>query len=127
MKVYIRKVMHHDITHEVSLTEYVHMDFFNDEYNVSFQIRGEGYMYNVTFNDATDMRFGGDFKALCRQLEIHEGDFLIMSKTSDNLYSIRRETMSEAANKSYFPFFTGRRRHLIASINGNELIKHYVR
>lgn len=119
--------MHHDITHEVSLTEYVHMDFFNDEYNVSFQIRGEGYMYNVTFNDATDMRFGGDFKALCRQLEIHEGDFLIMSKTSDNLYSIRRETMSEAANKSYFPFFTGRRRHLIASINGNELIKHYVR
>lgn len=119
--------MHHDITHEVSLTDYIHMDFFNDEYNVSFQIEGNAFMYNVTFNNATDMRFGGDFKKICRRLEMREGDFLIMSQISDSLYSIRLERMYEAVNKAYYPFFTGSRRHLLASVDGSELIKHYIR
>lgn len=64
MKVYIRKIMKHDITHEVSLTAYVYYEFFDGGDSVSFQINGEGSIYDVTFNNATDLRFGGDFKTM---------------------------------------------------------------
>ena len=57
-KIYVRKFMKHDITHEVSLTSYVYYEFFLGEEEVQFQIEGESRYYNVTFNNATDLRFG---------------------------------------------------------------------
>jgi len=127
MKVYVRKIMKHDMTHEVSITQYVYYEFFGGKYSVSFQIRGSGYMYNVTFNDATDLRFGADFKSMCRMLDIKEGDFLIMRKTGEDLYSIDVDRKDFARTKPYIPYFTGIRRHLIASINGSSVNKEYVR
>ena len=120
-------MMKHDMTHEVSLTQYVYYDFFGGNSFVSFQIRGKGYMYNVTFNDATDLRFGADLKTMCRMLDVKEGDFLIMKRTGDNLFSIDVDRKDVAITKPYIPFFTGNRRHLIASINGSSLNKEYIR
>ena len=127
MKVYIRKMMRHDMTHEVSITQYVYYEFFGGKSSVSFQIRGDGYMYNVTFNDATDLRFGADFKSMCRMLDVKEGDFLIMKRIGDDMYSIDVDRKDFARTKPYMPYFTGIRRHLIASINGNSVNKDYVR
>ena len=127
MRVYIRKIMEHDMTHEVSITQYVYHAFFEGKGFVSFQIKGEGYMYNVTFNDATDLRFGADFKMMCRILDVKEGDYLIIQKKDDNLFSINVDKKEFAKNKPYIAYFTGTRRHLIAATNGTFVNKEYVR
>ena len=127
MKVYIRKMMKHDMTHEVSITQYVYYDFFGGKDIVTFQIRGIGHMYTVTFNDATDLRFGADFKSMCRILDVKEGDFLIINRIGDNNFSLDVDRKNVAATKKYIPFFTGLRRHLIASITESSISKDYVR
>lgn len=120
-------MMKHDMTHEVSITQYVYNAFFGSKSFVSFQIKGKGYMYNVTFNYATDLRFGGDFKAMCRILDVKEGDFLIMQRKGDNLFAIDVDKRDLNKNRPYLPYFTGTRRHLIASLNGSLINKEYVR
>lgn len=126
-KVYIRKVMKHDMTHEVSITSYVYYDFFEGADEVFFQIDGKGYTYNVTFNNATDLRFGGDFKSMCRILDVKEGDYLIVSRTGDKSFSISIERRNTLKERKYAPFFTGTRRHIIAIINGTDFNVQYVR
>lgn len=120
-------MMKHDMTHEVSITQYVYYDFFGGKELVTFQIKGTGHMYTVTFNDATDLRFGAEFKSMCRIMDVKEGDFLLIKKTGDNNYSIDVDRRHVAMSKKYIPFFTGLRRHLIASINGVSITKDYVR
>lgn len=119
--------MKHDMTHEVSITQYVYYDFFEGKDLVTFQIKGTGYMYSVTFNDATDLRFGSDFKMMCRKLDVKEGDFLIITRIGNNNYSIDVDRKYEAVKKRYIPFFSGLRRHLIATINDSSITKEYVR
>ena len=121
MKVYIRKMMKHDMTHEVSITQYVYYDFFGGKDLVTFQIRGIGHMY------ATDLRFGADFKSMCRILDVKEGDFLIINRIGDNNFSLDVDRKNVAVTKKYIPFFTGLRRHLIASITESSISKDYVR
>lgn len=127
MKVYIRKIMKHDITHEVSLTAYAYYEFFDGGDSVSFQINGEGSIYDVTFNNATDLRFGGDFKTMCRLLEVRLGDFLHITHNGNGMYSIRVERANEASASKYYPFFTGTRRHLIATIANGVVSTQYIR
>ena len=127
MNVYYRKVLPHDITHEISLTQYVFYEFFSGKSSVFFQIRGEGHLYYVTFNNATDLRFGADFKAMCRLLDVHEGDFIVIKKTTADTYSIDVERKDNSTTKPYYHYFTGTRRHLIVTLDNNSFTKLYVR
>ena len=127
MKTYIRKMMKHDMTHEVSITQYVYYDFFGGKDFVTFQVKGTGRMYTVTFNDATDLRFGADFKTMSRILDVKEGAFLVINQIVDNNFSLDGDRKNVAATKKYMPFFTGLRRHLIASITESSISKDYVR
>ncbi len=127
MKVYYRKVMSHDMTHEVSLTQFVYYEYFGGKPSVFFQIGGEGHMYLVTFNDATDLRFGADFKTMCRLLDVHEGDFIVIKRTTDDTFSIDVERKDISVTRPYYNYFTGTRRHLIATLENNSLTKLYVR
>lgn len=126
-KVYIRKMMKHDMTHEVSITSYVYYDFFEGADEVFFQIDGKGYTFNVTFNNATDLRFGGEFKNMCRIIGAHEGDFLIMTRIGDHQYSLSLAKKGSSSTKQYLPYFTGTRRHLIVTSDGLNLKMQYVR
>lgn len=126
-KIYIRKMMKHDITHEVSLTAYIYYEFFLGADSVYFQIEGEGMDYDVTFNNATDLRFGGDFKTICRKLEAKEGDFLLIKEDAYHHFSISIEKSYQAIKSLYYPFFTGKRRHLIAVVENGSITKQYVR
>ena len=120
-------MMKHDMTHEVSITQYVYYEFFCGKNFVSFQIRGKGYIYNVNFNDATDLRFGADFKNMCRELDAKEGDFLIMTRVRDDLFSIDVERKEFSNTRPYNPYFTGTRRHLIALFDGTTINAEYIR
>lgn len=126
-KVYIRKMMKHDMTHEVSITSYVYYDFFEGADEVFFLIDGKGYTYNVTFNNATDLRFGGDFKNMCRIIDAQEGDFLIMTRIGDSQYSLSLAKNGSSEVKKYMPYFTGTRRHLIVTIDNHNFKMQYVR
>ena len=126
-KIYIRRMMKHDITHEVSLTAYVFYEFFLGQELVRFQIDGEGLFYDVTFNNATDLRFGGDFKAICRKMDAKEGDYLLITHKKDNVFVISIQKAFEAVKSKYYPFFTGTRRHLIAFMEDSDLKQQYIR
>ena len=126
-KIYIRRMMRHDITHEVSLTAYVFYEFFFGQDLVRFQIDGEGLFYDVTFNNATDLRFGGDFKAICRKLDAKEGDYLLITHKEGDVFAISIQEAYEAVKSKYYPYFTGTRRHLIALVEDSDIKQQYVR
>lgn len=126
-KIYVRKFMKHDITHEVSLTSYVYYEFFLGEEEVQFQIEGESRYYNVTFNNATDLRFGGDFKAICRKLGVKEGDYFLIYPQDNGVHLLSLLKSYDAIKSMFYPFFTGTRRHMIAVIENDSLLSQYIR
>ncbi len=65
MKVYVRKLFPHDITHEVSVrTEIVEVFFNGKTSGMTFVGKKSGSRGEVTINSATDPRFGGAFKSI---------------------------------------------------------------
>ncbi|SHM17574.1 AAA family ATPase [Fibrobacter sp. UWB7] len=77
MNAYIRKVFPHDEDHEVSLTADIFARFFESQQTMNF-VNANGDEGAVTVNNATDLRFGGDFRRLCG--EIHRNDFIVIVK-----------------------------------------------
>ena len=77
--------------------------------------------------NATDLRFGGEFKALCRKIGAQEGDFLLMTENNCHHFSISIEKSYQAFKSLYYPFFTGNRRHLIAVVENGFITKQYIR
>lgn len=81
MKIYVRKILSHDITHEVSVTTSIYKEFF-EELNC-FQMIGKRSNIKgvVSFNNATDLRFGGDFKNIIRaEGDVVENDIILVYK-----------------------------------------------
>lgn len=81
MKIYVRKLLSHDITHEVSITTEIVNDFFEGQ--KSFEMVGKTSREKgvVTINSATDARFGGIFKTILRcESDVKEGDILLIYK-----------------------------------------------
>ena len=67
MKLYLRKLFAHDISHEVSVTETIISEFFDNERdNMIFVREGRenGKQYKVCINKSKDARFGGEFKTI---------------------------------------------------------------
>ena len=89
MKVYLRKMFNHDITHEVSVTETIISKFFEGERdNLIFVREGheKGTRYPVLINSSTDARFGGQFKSIYKEDNVKEGDILAKLKNSSDAY-----------------------------------------
>jgi hypothetical protein len=118
--LYVHKVFPHDITHEVGFTQDVHYMFFNSSYYLSFTKAHSTYIYNVTVNDATDLRFGGDFKSML-PYTLSVGDFICIEKngTTYKLFVLSRT--SETA-KRYNMILGVRQRHIIFE-NGRVIYK----
>ena len=67
MNIYLRKILKHDITHQISVTKEILNGFFGvSEEKESAKMTGKnsGYTGNVTFLLSTDPRFGGDIKQI---------------------------------------------------------------
>ena len=118
--LYVHKVFPHDITHEVGFTQDVHYMFFNSSYYLSFTKAHSTYIYNVTVNDATDLRFGGDFKSML-PYTLSVGDFICIEKngTTYKLFVLSRT--SETAER-YNMILGVRQRHIIFE-NGRVIYK----
>lgn len=85
MKIYVRKLLSHDITHEVSVTTSIVNEFFEGQ--TSFNMIGKKSNQSgvVTINAATDPRFGGDFKKILREeCDYSEDDIVLIYKYQNN-------------------------------------------
>lgn len=85
MKIYVRKLLSHDITHEVSVTTSIVNEFFEGQ--TSFNMIGKKSNQSgvVTINTATDPRFGGDFKKILREeCDYSEDDIVLIYKYQTN-------------------------------------------
>lgn len=109
--LYIHKVFPHDITHEVGFTQEVHFLFFNSSYYLPFKSARSSYIYNVTVNDATDLRFGGDFKSML-PCSLSVGDFICIEKDGST-YKLSTVSKDSETAKKYNMILGARQRHII--------------
>lgn len=109
--LYVHKVFLHDITHEVGFTQWIHYMFFNSSYYLSFTKANSSHIYNVTVNDATDLRFGGDFKSMLPS-SLSVGDFICIEKIG-NKYNLSIVSASSEKAKQYNMILGVRQRHIV--------------
>lgn len=114
MKIYVRKLFPHDITHEVSVTTDIVSDFFDKAHSMSFKGKKSGTSGNVTINNATDPRFGGAFK----QIMANEGnpdvdDLIVIYKTNSYTYEMEICSKTDERYKTFFGLFLGKDRHVV--------------
>ena len=119
MNIYLRKILKHDITHQISITKEILNNFFGvyDE-NESAQVRGKksGYTGKVTFLLSTDPRFGGDIKQIIiKEGGMIEDDILLFVKTKNGyvLEIIKKDNPSH----NTFLAIMAEERHLIINID----------
>lgn len=85
MKIYVRKIKNHDITHEVSITNDIVNEFFDGKSKFNMIGKISKTSGEVTINSATDARFGGDFKNILRaEGDVEENDIIIVYKDVSN-------------------------------------------
>lgn len=119
MKVYLRKIFDHDVTHEVSVTETIILQFFDDQRdNLLFVRKGDvkGRKYQVCINKAKDARFGGEFKSLYKEDNVKEGDILIICKRPDSLFEMSVAHENTPIHDTFNSIFNGTERHAIVEI-----------
>ena len=113
MRVYVRKLFPHDITHEVSVRTDIVEGFFNDERRgMIFKGKKSEREGIVTINDATDPRFGGDFKSLL----LDEGradvnDILLIYKMGGKNYLLEIVKPNDDRYFKLMVLFSGMERH----------------
>lgn len=116
MKVYLRKMFNHDITHEVSVTETIIAKFFDGERNNMVFVREgheNGTRYPVFINKSKDARFGGQFKSLFKEDNVKEGDILAIKKREDGIYSLSVIYQDAENYKQIEMAFSGKDRHVV--------------
>lgn len=113
MRIYVRKMFPHDITHEVSVRTDIVQEFFgNKTRGMIFVGKRSGSTGEVTINSATDPRFGGAFKRiLLDEGRADVNDILLMYKIGVDEYKV--EIVKPRDNR-YFELmvlFRGKARH----------------
>lgn len=121
MNIYLRKILKHDITHQISITKEVLNGFFGVEKNnenAFMKGKKSGYKGNVTFLLATDPRFGGDIKQIINaEGGMEEGDILLFVKNKDG-YVIEVITKSDSRHNTFISMMD-LERHLIINVDNN--------
>ena len=119
--LYIRKVFEHDVTHQVSIDQYVYQHFFFERETLSFTIQGDASRYEVNVRYPTDKRLGGQFKEMCRRLQYQTDDLLIMKFLGNGLYQMSIIKFNSPKYAQYATYFHETERHVILTelSNGN--------
>lgn len=126
--IYVRKIFEHDVTHQVSIDQYVYEHFFHGRETFSFTVQGETSRYEVNVRYPTDKRLGGQFKEMCRRLHYQVDDLLVIKSLDDGLYQMSLIKLNSQRYAQYAACFHGMERHaLLCEIaEGNyNLIYHH--
>lgn len=119
MNIYLRKILKHDITHQISVTKEILNGFFGVfEDKEATQIKGKnsGFTGTVTFLLATDPRFGGDIKQIINnEGGMSEDDILLFVK-SKNGYVLEIIKKTDSRHETFINIMK-EERHLIVNID----------
>ena len=122
MNIYLRKILKHDITHQISVTKEILNGFFGvSEEKESTKMTGKnsGYTGNVTFLLSTDPRFGGDIKQIIQnEGGMQEDDILLFIK-SKNGYVLEVIGASDSRHETFITIMK-EERHLIINVDAEE-------
>lgn len=125
MNIYLRKILKHDITHQISITREVLKGFFcvdSEKQSANMKGKNSGISGEVTFLLATDPRFGGDIKKIIiSEGGVKEGDILLFIKNKDG-YNL--EVISQLDERhNIFSSIMDVERHLIVNVDDDKNIK----
>ncbi|SDY44290.1 McrB family protein [Lachnobacterium bovis] len=119
MNIYLRKILKHDITHQISVTNEVLNGFFgiyNDKESAIMKGKKSGFSGNVVFLLATDPRFGGDIKQIINaEGGMQEDDILLFVKGKSN-YTIEVISASDSRHSTFLSMMD-LERHLVINVD----------
>ena len=114
MRLYIRKVFHHDVTHEVSVTRDIVDNYFESQNSMLFTGVKSHMSGTVTINNATDPRFGGAYKSI---LDAEGGlkidDLILTYKLGVERYQVEVIGNNDTRYNTYSSLFNNKERHAV--------------
>lgn len=119
MNIYLRKILKHDITHQISVTKEILNGFFGVfEEKESTQMKGKhsGFVGTVTFLLSTDPRFGGDIKQIINNEGGMDEDDILLFVKSKNGYVLEIIKKTDYRHDT-FANIMKEERHLIVNID----------
>lgn len=119
MNIYLRKILKHDITHQISVTKEILNGFFGVfEEKASTQVKGKrsGYTGTVTFLLSTDPRFGGEIKQIINNEGGMDEDDILLFVKSRNGYVLEIITKADSRYETFINIMK-EERHLIVNID----------
>ena len=131
MNIYLRKILKHDITHQISVTKEILNGFFNVyEEKASTKVTGKksGFTGTVTFLLSTDPRFGGDIKQIINNEGGMDEDDILLFVRSKNGYTLEIITKADSRHDTFIAIMA-EERHLIINVddeesNDNDIFNH---
>ena len=119
MNIYLRKILNHDITHQISVTKEVLNGFFGvyeEKESAIMKGKKSGFSGTVTFLLSTDPRFGGDIKQIINaEGNMQEDDILLFVKNKTG-YVIEIITKTDLRHTTFISIMN-LERHLVVNID----------
>lgn len=119
MNIYLRKILNHDITHQISVTKEVLNGFFGvyeEKESAIMKGKKSGFSGTVTFLLSTDPRFGGDIKQIINaEGGMQEDDILLFVKNKTG-YVIEIITKTDSRHTTFISMMN-LERHLVINID----------
>ena len=122
MNIYLRKILKHDITHQISVTKEILNGFFNVyEEKASTKVTGKksGFTGTVTFLLSTDPRFGGDIKQIINNEGGMDEDDILLFVRAKNGYTLEIITKADSRHDTFIAIMA-EERHLIVNVDDEE-------
>lgn len=119
MNIYLRKILKHDITHQISVTKEILNGFFgvyNEKASTQVKGRKSGYTGTVTFLLSTDPRFGGEIKQIINNEGGMEEDDILLFAKAKNGYVLEIITKDNSMHDTFLSIMS-EERHLIINID----------
>ena len=120
MRIYVRKIFPHDITHEISVTTDIVKNFFDGQTSLIFVGKTSAHRGTVTINSATDPRFGGDIRTLIDKEGTVEVNDLLLIEKCKTFYTIQTIRKSDERYQTLYNLFEGKDRHVVFSSDEEE-------
>jgi len=123
MRIYIRKLFAHDISHEISITKEVVKDFFENQTSLPFYGKKSGFTGTVAINSATDPRFGGAIKNIIdNEGGVVVDDLLLIEKKGEK-YCLDIIKKDDGRYDVISNLYDASDRHIIGEVDGGLFVK----
>ncbi|MDE8054448.1 hypothetical protein PT047_01755 [Erysipelothrix rhusiopathiae] len=123
MNIYLRKILKHDITHQISLTKEVLNSFFSvNTDKASTQMKGKKSKKTrlVTFLLSTDPRFGGDIKQIINDEGGMDIDDILLFTKKKDFYEIEVISSKDLRYDTLISMMSSERHLIINTDENNE-------